>query len=182
MARFYWTNVAYAAIATPSFCASDFIISSEHFESMGDVMRYWRGIHASLVAAGFAAIVLVSQGAQAASGVPVVVDLPIGSAPPPPAGMKVACMTSPTSGYQPSKTCPVVQANGLSVWAFSYSDNRSALGLVTYGPGGNIVSSISKPGTRYIWEAISSAKTQSVQFFGQSDSWVSATWAELKLQ
>jgi hypothetical protein len=144
-------------------------------------MKFSGNICAGLVAIGLAANIVGLQGAEAAP-VPVVVFIPTTSAPTPPAGLNVSCMTNPSLGFQTSTTCPVVQFNGRSVWAFSYDDNRTALALVTYDAKGNIVNTISKPGTRYIWEAISGPKDKAVQFFGQANTWVTATWDELKLQ
>lgn len=144
-------------------------------------MKFSGHICAGLMAIGLAANIAGLQGATAAT-VPVVVFIPTTSAPTPPTGLNLSCMTSPTSGFLPSKTCPVVQFNGRSVWAFSYNDNRTALALVTYDFNGKIVNTITKSGTRYVWEVISGPKDKAVQFFGQANAWVTATWDELKLQ
>ena len=125
-----------------------------------------------------AAVVAVPAAATTPVGEPEVVFLPSTAAPLVPAGLKVTCMEGPNQ-LTPSKTCPVVQYNGYSVWAYSFIDNRVSLALVTYDSNNKVVGNITKNGTRYIWNAVSSLHTQGVEFFGQTNTWVTATWAEL---
>ncbi len=99
------------------------------------------------------------------------------SNPPVPAGLKVACMTSPTK-LTPSLTCPVVKFYGATTWAYSFIDNRVSMALVTYDANNNVVGNITKDGARYVWNVTPDGPA-SIAFFGQSNQKVNATWAEL---
>lgn len=111
-------------------------------------------------------------------GDPAVVFVPRASAPTPPAGLWAACNPNPNTGAQ-ATTCPVVKYNGNTTWAFSFNDNRMAFALVTYDPHGKIIANITKPGARYIWNIASSHNVHVLEFFGQGNGFVEATWEEI---
>jgi hypothetical protein len=130
----------------------------------------------------FAGVVFLAGPAAAAGpviGEPAIIFVPTASAPTPPAGLKVTCLKEISNGAPPSDTCPVVKYNGYTVWAFSFNDNRLAMALVTYDEHKSVVGNITKNGARYVWNETSSLLTKNVQFFGQANQYVSATWAEL---
>jgi len=108
---------------------------------------------------------------------PAVVFVPTNQAPPAPAGLKVTCLKFPNNGAPSSETCPVVKYNGYSVWALSYQDNRGSMALVTYDSNNKVVGTVNKDGARYVWNVVSGSG--SVEFFGQANQWVTATWTQL---
>lgn len=117
--------------------------------------------------------------APAAAAPPQIEYVPSNSHPPLPAGLKMTCMKSPNQ-LVPSATCPVVQIDGYTVWAYSFIDNRVSLALVTYDAKRNVVGNITKDGTRYIWEVIPDRNnSDGFAFYGQSNAQVTATAAEL---
>ncbi|MEI9993608.1 MAG: hypothetical protein WDM91_03350 [Rhizomicrobium sp.] len=95
-----------------------------------------------------------------------------------PAGLKVTCVPNPNNGAQAGE-CPVVHYKGITTWAYSYLDNRVSLALVSYDATGKVVATVEKPGTRYVWNATSDDATQTVMFFGQSSTHVTASYASL---
>jgi hypothetical protein len=140
-------------------------------------------MHKYAIAAAVAAGLIASSSASgavlrsASPGDPVVAFVPLSSAPTPPAGLKVACFDSPTDLHM-STTCPVVQSNGNTTWAFSYIDNRVSMALVTYDAKGNVVGNVNKDGARYVWDIHVSDRSPIVFFFGQANQFVTATWDE----
>jgi hypothetical protein len=141
---------------------------------MGAIMRY--GSVGTLIASSILSVVALSAAAAAAEK-PVITHIRVGQHPPIPAGLKVACMPSPTI-LTSSKTCPVVKFHGITTWAYSFIDNRVSMALVSYDANNNVVGNITKDGARYVWN-ITPGAPQSLDFFGQSNQHVSATWAEL---
>ncbi|HEY2071921.1 MAG TPA: hypothetical protein VGG48_20360 [Rhizomicrobium sp.] len=107
---------------------------------------------------------------------PVIVNLPASSAPTPPPGLKVACMTNGSS-LQPGPTCPAVKYAGMTTWFYSYMDNRVSLAFTTYGPAGNLVRTLEKPGTRYVWQVTSNPANTTITATGQSNTSVSEPWS-----
>ena len=112
-------------------------------------------------------------------GAPVVVSKSTSSAPTPPAGETVACMTGPNSPSPdgPSSTCPVVQADGRSFWPFNYNDNREAIDVVGYDSTGAKVSQQQLNGARSIWRVTVDSNAQTVGFWGQSTPQASLPWS-----
>ncbi|MFZ6687430.1 hypothetical protein ACO0K0_06755 [Undibacterium sp. SXout11W] len=96
----------------------------------------------------------------------------------PPSGSKIACMTDNTSSTL-SKTCPVVQSNGINYWPFSYVDNREAINLVGYDVHNNVVSQLELTGTRYIWQVALSNDAKTLIFKGQASTSTSLAVATL---
>ncbi len=109
---------------------------------------------------------------------PYVAFVPIDSHPAIPAGLKVACFPIPTV-LAMSKTCPVIRYKGNTTWAYSFIDNRVSMALVTYDAHNNVVGNLTKNGARYVWD-VHSGKVPMVEFFGQSNQMVVASWDELK--
>ena len=141
--------------------------------------RYFRAC--STVAAVAALGVAIAAWPAAAQHAvhPQVVYIATGDAPQPPAGMQLVCVSVSNDGAPSSKTCPVVQYQGITTWPFSYADNRMSLALVSYNSAGSVVATVEKPGARYAFDAESSDYTETVVFVGQSLKYVTATWAEL---
>jgi hypothetical protein len=83
------------------------------------------------------------------------------------------------NGAPSSDTCPVVTYKDVTTWAFSYTDNRVSMALVSYDRNNNVIANVEKPGARYVFAAESSIYTETVLFFGQAGNHVTATWAEL---
>jgi hypothetical protein len=127
-----------------------------------------------------AAIFVLSGVASAdvPANVAQVVYVPANSSPPVPAGLKVTCMDSPNT-LQSAATCPVVKYQGMTTWAYSYIDNRVSFGLVTYDATNNVVRNIEKPGARYIWNMVSSEKTQQITLAGQANQTVEINWSDV---
>ena len=122
---------------------------------------------------------LLATPVMAAVGDPVVDFMPVNKAPTPPAGEKIICPPNPNTGAADA-TCPVVKYNGYSTWAFSYSDNRMAIALVTYDPSGKVVGNLNKSNIRYIWNMVVDSHNRQIEMFGQSNQWIAVTWDELK--
>ena len=100
--------------------------------------------------------------------------------PPPnvPADMNVTCATNPQF-TELAKKCPVIRYQGMTTWVFSYKDNRWSMALVTYDKSNKIVRNVEHKGARYIVNAVSSPKTQSVTISGQDNKIVTVPWSEL---
>jgi len=100
--------------------------------------------------------------------------------PPPnvPAGMNVTCANKPEFTALALK-CPVIRYQGMTTWVFSYVDNRWSMALVTYDANNKIVRNVEHKGARYIVNAVSSPKTQTVAISGQDNKIVTVPWSEL---
>jgi hypothetical protein len=107
----------------------------------------------------------------------VIATVPANTPPPVPQGLKVACMTNGNS-LTPSPTCPVVKYMGYTTWAYSYIDNRVSLAFVTYGPNNAVVRNVEMKGTRYVWKMVSDPVKMTVTASGQSNTAVTAPWAQ----
>jgi hypothetical protein len=140
--------------------------------------RHFRG-HLTVAAIAALGLIVAASHAAAQSAFATVEYVPANSNPPVPAGLKVTCVKSADSGAAPSATCPIVKYQGITTWAYSYIDNRVSLALVSYDSSNNVIANVEKPGARYIFEAASSGRTETVLFVGQDKRYVTATWAEL---
>ncbi|RKH49302.1 tectonin domain-containing protein [Corallococcus llansteffanensis] len=109
---------------------------------------------------------------------PVVVQVPSSPSPAVPAGMKVTCTPGPGTGAA-SPTCPVIQWGGYTYWAFSYVDNRVAMGIVAYDAAGKVVAQWEKPGARYVYAIAVDPSGRNVIFAGQSDAKIIMKWSDL---
>ena len=99
--------------------------------------------------------------------------------PPMPAGLQLVCMPVSGQGAPNSDTCPVVKYQGITTWAYSFADNRVALALVSYDADNKVVRNVEKGGARYLFDATSSERGQTVTFVGQAEQWVTVPWSEL---
>jgi hypothetical protein len=105
----------------------------------------------------------------------VIANVKANSGPTPPAGLKVTCLTDPNT-TQSAQTCPVVQRLGTTTWAYSYTDNRVSLALVTYDASGKILHNVEQTGLRYVWNMTSSLTDKTVTIFGQSNASATLPW------
>ncbi len=109
---------------------------------------------------------------------PVEGRIPTSAHPKVPSGLKVSCKDSPET-LDPSSSCPVIQWNGYTYWAFSYYDNRVALNIAAFDVAGKLVKQWEKKGTRYVYDINVDVVKQTVTFLGQSNDSVVMTWHEL---
>lgn len=109
------------------------------------------------------------------------VEIPAsGNHPGVPSGLKVTCLKGPDT-LDSSPTCPVLKWQGYTYWAYSYNDNRNAMGIVAYDLSGKVVKQWEKTPARYVWQVTVNQTAQNVTFFGQSNQTIVMTWAELGL-
>ncbi|MFW6052225.1 MAG: hypothetical protein ACODAU_13685 [Myxococcota bacterium] len=105
---------------------------------------------------------------------PEVETVPANQVPEIPEGMKEACQEPDGTA---STDCPVVECGGYTTWAFSYTDNRSSFGIVTYDADGTIVQQGEHEGARYVWDITLDATEQTATFHGQGDQTVTVDWS-----
>jgi hypothetical protein len=105
---------------------------------------------------------------------PIVVTVPPANAPTIPQGFH-----SPFS-FTPSGA-PVIQWNGYTYWAYSYTDNRMAMAIVAYDAKGQIVKQWEKPGARYLTSITVDAEGKTITLTGQANLTTVLSWDELKL-
>lgn len=117
------------------------------------------------------------DGASASSIALTIEEVPVSSHPPIPEGLKATFMNEDGSGS--SSTCRVIKAGNLTCWAYSYIDNRVALGVVAYDEKGNVVEQWEKRGTRYLSMIESNPEKRTIEFVGQADRKVSMSWDEI---
>src|ERR1700749_1721585 len=100
--------------------------------------------------------------------------------PPPnvPADMNVTCANKPDF-TEMARKCPVIRYQGMTTWVFSYKDNRFSMALVPYDASNKIVRNVEHKGARYIVNAVSSPRTQTVTISGQSNRTITVPWSEL---
>jgi hypothetical protein len=141
-------------------------------------MNSGRHFRVYLLAAAIAALgTIATAWPAAAQSVARVVYVPAGSHPPMPAGLQQVCVRASNNGAPPSKTCPIVKYQGITTWAYSYIDNRLSLALVSYDADNNVIRFTEVPGARYVFEALSSDRTQTVMFVGQAMQHVTVPWS-----
>ncbi|MFK7997134.1 MAG: hypothetical protein AB8B87_23575 [Granulosicoccus sp.] len=97
-----------------------------------------------------------------------------------PEGMQVICIADPDEA-RGSVECPVLVYNGYTYWAYSFLDNRGAMGIVAYDDNGNVVAQWEREGARYIWQIDVNSDDATVIFRGQANRTVTMTWLELTL-
>ncbi len=99
-----------------------------------------------------------------------------GTVPSIPVGLKTSCGISPDD-VPGDGTCPVLHWNGVTYWAFSFTDNRVAMEIVGFSDvSGEIVSSTYKTGARYVYNITVDPGTQVITFSGQADNTVTMTY------
>jgi len=107
-----------------------------------------------------------------------VVELAANNHPAVPSGMKVSCMTDGNT-VRASSTCPVLKKGNVTYWAYSYVNNRVAMGIVAYRSG-RMIKSWQKSGARYVWKITIDSHTKTVNFWGQSNKRIIMPWSELE--
>jgi hypothetical protein len=132
----------------------------------------------SLVALTLGLLALVLAPRAEAQTTPTVAQVPANAPPAIPAGMKVACMQGPNV-LTAATNCPVLKWHGYTYWAFSYGDNRVAMGIVAYDPAGKVAAQWERPGARYVYAITVDSTGKSVTFAGQSDAKITMTWDAL---
>ena len=123
-------------------------------------------------------LVLAMAPRAEAQTTPTVAQVPSNAPPAVPSGMKVTCTPGPATGAM-SPSCPVLQWNGYTYWAYSYGDNRNSLGIVAYDSAGKVAAQWEKTGVRYVYAISVDSTAKTVTFAGQADKKVSLSWAEL---
>lgn len=132
-----------------------------------------------ILGAFLVAVVLAPAAAQTPRPVAAVAYVAATSHPPMPAGLQLVCMPVSNQGAPMSETCPVVQYQGITTWAYSFTDNRMSLALVSYDADNKVVRNVEKGGARYLFNAIVNEPNQTVTFIGQAEQWVTVPWSEL---
>lgn len=134
----------------------------------------------TLTAYAFKTAFVIALGAASAAlaQTPQIATVPANSNPPVPAGLKVTCLTGPNV-LNPSPTCPVIQSNGVTTWAYSFIDNRVSYGIVSYDAAGNVLRNVEYPGARYAYKMTVDPNAQTVSVWGQSNAKVDIAWRDL---
>jgi uncharacterized repeat protein (TIGR02543 family) len=89
-------------------------------------------------------------------------------------------VTPPPNGSAScTPTCPIIQWGAYTFWAYSYSDNRIGMNIVTYDASGNIVQQLEKGGARYLSKITMDAAAKTFTFWGQDDMTITVGWGEL---
>nr|WP_295111798.1 hypothetical protein [uncultured Caulobacter sp.] len=134
----------------------------------------------TLTAYAFKTAFVIALGAASAAlaQAPQIATVPANSNPPVPAGLKVTCTPNPNTGA-PSPTCPIIQYNGVTTWAYSFIDNRVSYGIVSYDAGGNVLRNVEYPGARYVYKMTVDPNAQTVSVWGQSNAKVDVAWRDL---
>ena len=136
-------------------------------------------MHRFKLAAAAALLALAATTASAGAMEKAQVEfVPVGTAPPPPLGLKLMCLTNPRT-ITLSKNCPVVKYQGLTTWAYTHYDNRDSMVLVTYTPDGKAVRNATKEGVHWVWNMVTSAKTRTLLIEGYQNKSVTVPWSEL---
>jgi hypothetical protein len=137
----------------------------------------------------FAVIAAVSIGLSACSGddgpgpddeeAPTLATATVASAPEPPAGLDVVCMTDGSATLE-SSTCPVLIWNGITYWAFSYEDGRNSMVVVGYNSNNEVVKQLSeRTGAKNLWQITINQGQSTVTLRGQADATIVIPWSEL---
>jgi hypothetical protein len=133
----------------------------------------------SVLAAALALGMAGAAQAQEQPRTPQIKYDPIGEAPPPPVGLQVACVSVPNDGAPSSKTCPVIYYQNYKTWIYSFDDNRTAFALVSFDSSGKVVQNITRNGARYVFDATSDDKAQTITIVGQAKQFVTINWTDL---
>jgi len=115
----------------------------------------------------------------AAETAPTVATAPA-QAPPavPPTGMGVTCVKGPNDNTE-AADCPVLKWHGYTYWAYSYYDNRMAMGIVAYDAGGKVVAQWELPGARYVHAITVDSGARTITFAGQAGNKITTGWDSL---
>jgi hypothetical protein len=135
-----------------------------------------------LAVAGLAgALLCAASTAQAQDAVPHTPQIkfdPAASHPPIPAGLQLVCTPTPDTGAA-SNTCPVIHYGAYTTWIYSFADNRVAFAIVTYDGNGNVLQNLTRPGARYVFDALSDDKGQKITLVGQARNFAVINWSDL---
>lgn len=137
-------------------------------------MRFW--LLPAL--AGTISLFIFGAAPAAAQQVPTVQIVQTSTHPTPPPGWKVACMPNAVNGGA-SPTCPVLQYNGYTYWAWSDNQNAVAMAIVAYDANGVAVKQWNRNGARYIWNLTVDDVAQTASFIGQSNAQIVLSWSDL---
>ena len=96
-----------------------------------------------------------------------------------PDGMKVTVLAGPNVLTPPAGGCPVLSIGSFILCPFSYIDNRVSFGMVMYDPQSSAITTIEKPGARYIYKITLNVPQNSVTFSGQADQSVTMSLDEI---
>ena len=135
-------------------------------------MRHFLGLAVSILLAALWAA------PAAAQAVPTVQVVQTSTHPAPPAGWKVACMPNAVNGGA-SPTCPVLQYNGYTYWAFSDNQNAVAMAIVAYNSSGVAVKQWNRNGARYVWNLTVDPVAETASFIGQANAQITLSWDDL---
>lgn len=105
---------------------------------------------------------------------PIVVTVPPANAPTIPQGFHSPFTFTPSAA-------PVIQWNGYTYWAYSYTDNRMSMAIVAYDAKGQIVKQWEKPGARYLTSITVDSTRETVTLIGQANQTTVLSWSELRL-
>ncbi|HEY4940926.1 MAG TPA: hypothetical protein VII56_05820 [Rhizomicrobium sp.] len=133
--------------------------------------------HLTALAGSFLLLALWAAPA-AAQAVPTVQIVQTSTHPTPPPGWKVACMPNATNGGA-SPTCPVLQYNGYTYWAWSDDQNAVAMAIVAYDSNGVAVKQWNRNGARYIWNLTVDPVAETAAFIGQANAQIVLSWNDL---
>lgn len=95
-----------------------------------------------------------------------------------PDARKATCLVEPGK-TTPAPTCPVLEFNGRSYWALSYTDNRGSLNVVGYDSAGVMTGEVELTGARYIYQMRVVEADSTVVLVGQGEREVRIRWVEL---
>ena len=97
-----------------------------------------------------------------------------------PDGMKVTALQGPDT-LQSANPGPVLAIGGFTLWPMSYIDNRVSFGMVMYDPEWKVVTTVEKPGARYVYQITKSGEGSegSVTFSGQANQSVTMSLDEI---
>ncbi len=115
-----------------------------------------------------------------ANGLPLVVTVPYGSNPTPPAGWKASYITGP-GGTTPPSVVPVLKAGGYTFWVFSKTDNSWNTRVCAYDAAGTLLNGWDVPGDRYVYAISTDAGTGRVYIYAQDDVGVWILWSTIAL-
>ncbi|MFB2738303.1 hypothetical protein [Umezakia ovalisporum] len=105
---------------------------------------------------------------------PIVVTVPPANAPTIPQGFHSPFTFTPSAA-------PVIQWNGYTYWAYSYTDNRMAMAILAYDAQGQIVRQWEKPGARYLTSITVDSAQKTIILTGQANQTTVLSWDELRL-
>ncbi|MBO9709046.1 MAG: hypothetical protein J7521_12620 [Caulobacter sp.] len=132
-----------------------------------------------LAAAAFALGAACAAQAQEQPRTPQIKYNPVGEAPTAPDGLQMVCVSVPNDGAPSSKTCPVIYYQNYQTWIYSFADNRTAFALISFDSTGKVVQNISRNGARYVFDAMSDDKAQTITIVGQAKNYVTINWTDL---